>query len=117
MTLRELLLVQSIYVTKTQKGIVDIVRAQPNPSIFYKSFWELEGTNLTSILSFDSRSMEFLLADRFQEYFSTEHPLFYLNKFRKRAGSKIFYRNAMNNALISNQVGSVRLIINYIIKY
>lgn len=56
-TLRELMLMQSLYVCKTQSDIVDLVNCQPNPSVFYKSFLELDGTNLTSILSFDSRSM------------------------------------------------------------
>ena len=64
-TLRELLLIQSIYWTKTQKAIVDIINDQPNPSLFYKSFMELRGTNMASILCFDTRSMEYLLDEKF----------------------------------------------------
>jgi len=79
-TLRELLLMQSLYVCKTQSDIVDMVNDQPNPGVFYKSFLELDGTNLASILSFDSRSMEYLLDDSFAEHFSKEYPIFYKNK-------------------------------------
>jgi hypothetical protein len=31
--------------------------------VFYKSFLELNGANMVSILSFDSRSMSYLLSD------------------------------------------------------
>jgi len=56
-TLRELLLFNSIYLAKTLTDIVDIVGNQPEPAVFYKSCLEFDGTNLCSILSFDSRSM------------------------------------------------------------
>jgi len=79
-TLRELLLFQSLYVCKTLSEIVDIVNDQPNPAVFYKSCLELDGSNMVSILSFDSRSMSYLLADTFSDHFSFEYPLFYRNK-------------------------------------
>ena len=79
-TLRELLLFKSLYVCKTLSEIVDIVNDQPNPSVFYKSFLELDGTNIVSILAFDSRSMQYVLDDCFCEYFDQTYPLFYKNK-------------------------------------
>ena len=79
-TLRELLLFQSLYVCKTLSEIVDIVGDQPKPTVFYKSFLELDGSNMVSILSFDSRSMAYLLSDDFSEFFSSKQPLFYRNK-------------------------------------
>lgn len=79
-TLRELLLFQSLYLAKTQIEIIDLVNDQPKPSLFYKTFLELDGTNMASILSFDSRSMEYLLHQDFEEYFSHEFPIFYKNK-------------------------------------
>ena len=82
-TLRELLLFQSLYVCKTLSEIVDIVNDQPNPAVFYKSCLELDGSNMVSILSFDSRSMNYLLKDDFKEHFSNEYPLFYRNKIQK----------------------------------
>ena len=83
LTLRELMLFMSLYVCKTQSEIVDIVNDQPNPSVFYKSCFELDGSNMVSILSFDSRSMSYLLNDQFKSFFSFEYPLFYKNKIQK----------------------------------
>lgn len=62
-TLRELLLFQSFYLTKTQTEIVNLVNQQPNPMVFYKSILEFDGANMVSILSFDGRSMQTLLGD------------------------------------------------------
>ena len=62
-TLRELLILQSFYICKTQSDIVQLVKSQPNPAFFYKSFLELDGANMVSILAFDSGSMEHLLGD------------------------------------------------------
>ena len=85
-TLRELLLFNSLYLSKTLAEIVDLVNDQPNPSVFYKSFLEFDGANLTSILSFDSRSMEYLLdGEKFESHFSREYPIFYKNKIQKGA--------------------------------
>lgn len=79
-TLRELLLFQSLYVCKTLTQIIDIVNDQPKPLVFYKSFLELDINNMVSILSFDSRSMAYLLDDQFDEYFDSRYPLFFKNK-------------------------------------
>ena len=53
---------------------------QPKPEVFLKSFLEFDGTNMVSILSFDSRSMSYLLDDRFAGFFQEEFPIFYRNK-------------------------------------
>jgi hypothetical protein len=108
-TLRELLLFNSLYVCKTLSEIVDIVNAQPNPAVFYKSCLELDCANLVSILSFDSRSMSFLLQDKFEEHFSFEFPLFYRNKIQKGPArdGRYFYRSAVDSALRTNQVRAV----------
>ena len=118
-TLRELLLFQSIYVCKTLTDVVDIVNDQPDPKVFYKSFLELNGANMTSILSFDSRSMSYLLDAGFSEHFSSDYPLFYRNKYQKGKGKdvKYFYRSAIDSALKNNQVRAVELIIRYIEDY
>jgi len=57
-----------------------LVEDQPLPAVFYKSFLELDGANMTSILSFDSRSMAALLAEKHKQYFSADFPIFYKNK-------------------------------------
>ena len=119
-TLRELLLFQSIYVCKTQSDIVALVEDQPSPSVFYKSFLELDGSNMVSMLSFDSRSMAHLLNDRNSEYFSDAFPIFYRNKISKNGshdGDNYYYISAIDRALRSNQVKAVEYMVDYIVEY
>jgi hypothetical protein len=71
---------------------------------------------MTSILSFDSRSMAALLSDKNSDHFSADFPIFYRNKIAK-SGGKYFYRSAIDSALRNNQVKAVSLMIEYIIKY
>ena len=120
-TLRELLVLSSLYLCKTLSDIIDIVDDQPKPLIFFKSLLELNGTNMTSVLSFDSRSMKFLLdAEAFSEYFDPQYPMFYKNKFFKNKNprrEKLFYRSAFDNALKNNQTGAIKHMIDYIVQY
>ena len=51
--------------------------------MFYDASLELDGSNMTSLLSFDSRSMGYLLDDKFDEYFTEETPIFYKQKIQK----------------------------------
>ena len=82
--------------------------SQNDPSVFYKSFLELDGTNMVSILSFDSRSMKYILDDKFSEYFDKELPLFYKNKIAKTNNKdKLYYRSAIDSALKNNQISSI----------
>ena len=92
------MLFKSIYYAETLQQIVDLIKMQPKPIVFYKAFLELDGNNMTSILSFDSRSMERLLSDDFSEHFSDEYPVFYKNKLNKGTilKPKYFYRNAID---------------------
>ena len=93
-----------MYVCKTLSEIVDIVNDQPNPSVFYKSFLELDCANMVSILSFDSRSMAYLLQEDFKEHFSDKYPFFYRNKIQKGPSKdkKYFYRSAIDSSLRNN---------------
>lgn len=76
---------------------------QPKPQLFYKSCFELEYQNMVSILSFDSRSIAYLLGDEFEEYFSDEFPLFYKNKVQRKPNSRKYnYRTAIDTALKVN---------------
>ena len=72
--------------------------------MFYKSFLELDGTNMVSILSFDSRSMAYLLSDDFEEFFDSRFPMFYKNKIQKGHSNegRYFYRSAIDSALRNN---------------
>jgi len=61
MSLRELMLCQSIFSCRQQYDIPILVEQQANPCVFFNSYLELEKTNLLSILSFDSKSIQSLL--------------------------------------------------------
>ena len=77
--------------------------SQNDPSVFYKSFLELDGSNMVSILSFDSRSMKYILDEKNDSYFSAEFPLFYKNRMCKSNNSnKFYYRSAIDSALKNN---------------
>jgi hypothetical protein len=78
-TLRELLLLQSIYACKTQSEIELLVRAQPNPKIFFKVFLELGFQSMVAYLAFDSRSIKALLSEDNKQYFDDKFPVFYKN--------------------------------------
>lgn len=69
-TLRELLILQSLYVCQSQSEIVELIKLQPNPKLFFKTLLELDGSNMTSILASDSKSMAILLADQHKKHFS-----------------------------------------------
>jgi hypothetical protein len=60
-TLRELLLIQSIYASHTVSDIDKLVNLQPNPTIFFKVFLELKLKNMVGYLAFDSHSISSLL--------------------------------------------------------
>ena len=116
-TLRELLILQSFYVSRTTSDIIRLIKMQPDPRFFYKTFLELGGANFCSILSFDSMSMQSLLHDDNDKYFSEEYPIIYKNKMKKKDGNGYYYTNAIENALKNNQVKAVNLLIKYIVKY
>lgn len=88
---------------------MELVCKQPDPSVFYKTFLEFDGTNMVSILSFDGRSMEKLLSDEFAEHFSNKFPIIYRNKIQNGTVEKgnsvkkqYKYKNAIQNALENN---------------
>lgn len=69
---------------------------------------------MASVLSFDSRSMDYLLDSKFESYFRTETPIFYKQKIQKgkivhyddvtqyHVNNKYFYRSAIDNSLRNN---------------
>ena len=57
---------------------------QPNTSFFYKSFLELDGANMTTILAFDSQCMQSLLNSDNSRYFNPKYPVVYKTKIPKK---------------------------------
>ena len=86
--------------------------------MFYKTFLELDGTNMVSILAFDSKSMKELLSDKYASHFQSDYPIFYKNKIQKSNNRmKFFYRSAIDSALRNNQIRACTCILEYIVKY
>ena len=77
MSLIELLLFQSIYNCKQQVLIVRLIENQPLPKVFFKSFDEIDMSNMVTQLAYDSRPIQILLKQENDKYFSTKYPLFY----------------------------------------
>jgi len=78
MTLIELILTQSIFSCKSLTHIYNLIELQPEPSLFFKSFLELDIANMVSILSFDSRCIYKLLSNSEEiAECNPENPLFY----------------------------------------
>lgn len=73
-------------------------------------------TNLISILSFDSRSIESLLDDSNKEFFRKDYPVFYkLND--KNYEQKRYFKSAIDVALYNSQIQGLNKILEYIVKY
>ena len=77
MSLIEVILIQSIFACKTQLDIIKLIQLQPDPSLFFKSFMELDNANMVSILSFDSRCTSKLLGDLDSIDQYIQNPIFY----------------------------------------
>ena len=79
-TLRELILFQSLYVCGRPIDIIQLVEDQPKSEVFFKTFLEFNCNNMAAILAFDNKCMNYLLDKRNEEFFSEEYPVFYKNK-------------------------------------
>jgi hypothetical protein len=103
-------------VCSTQTEILKLVQNQPRPAVFFKSFLELDGTNMTCILAFDSRCMKYLLKEDNSEFFNEDYPLFYKNKMVKLDNrDKRFYRSAIDMSIQANQLTAVACILDYMV--
>ena len=79
--------------------------------IFYKVLLEFDLRNLIHILAFDQNSMEKLLSeeDNKAEFSKMDkYPIFFLDNEN---------RSAIDNALDANQLGSVALMIEYVVRH
>lgn len=116
--MRELLILQSFYCCKSQSDIVNLVKIQPNPHFFFKTFLELGVSNMTTILAFDSRAIEVLLNPDNEIYFDDKSPIIYKMKMtKKNRVNKYYYNSAIDIALKNNQVKAGSLMLDYIVKY
>jgi hypothetical protein len=61
LSLREIMIFSSLTKCKSSRDILNVVQDNIFPASFYKSSLDFEGANMLSLLTFDSRSMHFLL--------------------------------------------------------
>jgi hypothetical protein len=89
-------------VTETTTQIHELIAMQPDTRFFYKSFLELDGSNMVNILAFDSNCLRQLLDDKHQHLFSDDYPIIYKVKVSKTNQKGYFYTTAIDNALKYN---------------
>jgi hypothetical protein len=63
---------------------------------------EFDGSNIVSILAFDSKSVASLLSEENEKFFDAEFPVIYKNKVLKKNGKDYFVTNAIDTALSNN---------------
>lgn len=107
-TLRELMLIQSIFASSVQSDIEVLVNSQPNPTIFFKVFLELDIKSMITYLSFDVKSIRSTLDKKNSKYFSMDYPVFYKNSDGQ---------SAIDECLERNQIRSINLMIDYICQF
>lgn len=89
-TLRELMLIISLYTCKTISEVTALVHKQNKPILFFKVFLELEMKPLISYLAFDRHSIGYLCSDVSKAKLSRdmllyEFPIFYKNSDERSA--------------------------------
>jgi hypothetical protein len=72
--------------------------------MFYKSFLEIDMTNMISILSFDSRSIVALLDQKHSSSFTKDNPMFYKFKQDQEQLAQNEFKSAFDVALDNNQI-------------
>ena len=112
MKLQDLILIQSIFLLDSCQDILRMIDKQPDKSLFFKSFMELDHANLIQILCFDSRIIKKLLNNMNEKL---DQPLFY--KMQQNYNGMVEMMTPIDVALESNQMVAINKIIDYCIKY
>jgi len=85
------------------------VNEQPKPTVFFKTFLELNKSNMLNLIAFDSKAVGALLRDEeedpdYEKFYEPKYPVFFTQKIIKRTqlGSRSYFRNAIDIALKNN---------------
>lgn len=113
MSFWELLLLRNLYYCNSTEKMANMIKEQPNSRIFFKSFLELDMSNLASVLSFDNRLVQALLSEDKIETINHEYPVIY----KIRSKNSEVPKTAVDIALINNQIMAVNTMISYIVRY
>lgn len=115
MSLRELMVINSIFMCDSAIEVKNLIEKQPSGQLFQKSFMELDQSNIIQILSFDSRIVQTLLDFKVSDEFNRKYPIFY--KMRHIIEGQPQNVSALDVALNNNQIRALNYIIEYIIEY
>lgn len=117
MDLVEIILVQSIFLLDSSNEILELIDLQPNRTLFFKSFMELDLANLIQILSFESRVVRKLLVNlnAKEDEHDPTYPLFY--KMQQNLNGKVHVLTPIKIALENNQIRALNSIIGYIVEH
>lgn len=73
--LRELVMISSIFKLQTAFQVIDLIRQQPDLTLYFKSFMELDKANLISIFSCSSLVIRELMSNKHKA--KIDYPIFY----------------------------------------
>lgn len=100
-SLQELIMIQSLFLLDSANDIHTLIGSQPNKNFFFKSYMELDHSNLVQILSFESRIIKKLLENHDSiGKFKYSYPLFYT--MQQNLDNKIHLTTPIQIALESN---------------
>lgn len=78
MALNDLIFIQGVFLLDSVTEIMKMIELQPTKDVFFRSFMELDHSNLIQILSFESRFIQRLLEEVISSNsYNFESPLFY----------------------------------------
>ena len=106
-----------MYITETEYFKYEVIKMQSDPRFFYKSYLELDCSNMVSILSFDTHYIKNLLNEENQKFFDNKFPIIYAIKMKSQKHRGFEYTNAVEVALKRNQLEGVKFLLDYIVKY
>lgn len=107
---------RSFYECGKTSEILRLIKQQPDPEMFYQSFFETDLANFASILASDSLCTQTLLSPDFKGYFSEEFPIIYKLGVTQPDG-RVKECSAIDIALANDQAVSVGQLIDYIVEY
>jgi len=114
MSMKELILIQSVFMCKSTQAIIELINIQPGPDIFFKSFMELDQANMVQIMAFDSPMIGALLGNK-NAKFNSQFPLFY--KMRQNLDGEIQILTPIKIAIKHNQIRALNLMVDYMVEH
>ena len=120
MSLREVLIFQSICNCQQQHHLERLIALQDNISMFTKTFLDFGKMNLIHLLAFDGNSIKALLHERHGDNYVSEYPLIYMvanQESDEQHFTKQVKESAFDVALQNNQVSAIKSMVKWVLKH